>query len=116
MNKKIIKLIFVYLFFLVISTFYFLDKNTTGAIGFIKKNFSSTSAGTDSSNLPKTETCPLNGAMYSQADKEAWEKRRPLGIMVENSVESRPQSGLSAADIVFEAVAEGGITRFLAVY
>lgn len=65
---------------------------------------------------PKTEPCPLNGALYSKTQKSLWEKRRPLGIMVENHIEARPQSGLSTADIVYEVVAEGGITRFLAVY
>mgnify|MGYP005840590637 FL=1 len=65
---------------------------------------------------PKTEVCPLNGALYSKTQRDLWEKRRPLGIMVENHVDARPQSGLSAADIVYEAVAEGGITRFLAIF
>jgi len=65
---------------------------------------------------PKTEECPINGRMMTKAQKQEWEKRRPLGIMIENHVESRPQSGLSAADVVYEAVAEGGITRFMAVY
>lgn len=37
-------------------------------------------------------------------------------IMIENSVDARPQSGLNAAGIVYEAVAEAGITRFMAVY
>ena len=45
-----------------------------------------------------------------------WEKRRPLGVMIENSSAARPQSGLSSADVVYEAVAEGGITRFMAVF
>ena len=36
--------------------------------------------------------------------------------MIENHQESRPQSGLSSADVVYEAVAEGGITRFMAVF
>jgi hypothetical protein len=36
--------------------------------------------------------------------------------MIENSTDARPQSGLTGAEMVFEAVAEGGITRFLAVY
>ena len=36
--------------------------------------------------------------------------------MIENHQESRPQSGLSKADVMYEAVAEGGITRFLAVF
>jgi hypothetical protein len=37
-------------------------------------------------------------------------------IMIENSDEARPQSGLSQAGVVFEALAEGGITRFMALY
>ena len=66
--------------------------------------------------LPKTDPCPLNGEMYSKKQKEWWEKHRPLGVMIENHVEARPQSGLSSADVVYEAVAEGGITRFLAIF
>lgn len=38
------------------------------------------------------------------------------GVMIENSVPARPQSGLSQAGVVFEAIAEGGITRFLALF
>ena len=43
-------------------------------------------------------------------------KRPVTGIMIENSIDARPQSGLKDAGVVFEAVAEGGITRFLALY
>lgn len=42
---------------------------------------------------------------------------RPVtGVMIENSPDARPQSGLGQASVVFEAIAEGGITRFLALY
>lgn len=37
-------------------------------------------------------------------------------VMIENSDGARPQSGLSQAGVVFEAVAEGGVTRFMALY
>jgi len=37
-------------------------------------------------------------------------------IMIENSPDARPQSGLKEAGVVFEAVAEGGITRFLTLF
>ncbi|OGH08316.1 MAG: hypothetical protein A2171_03025 [Candidatus Levybacteria bacterium RBG_13_35_9] len=67
-------------------------------------------------SLPKTQECPLNGAKYSKQQENWWKNHRPLGVMVENHEESRPQSGLSGADVVYEAVAEGGITRFLAVF
>lgn len=43
-------------------------------------------------------------------------KRRPLAIMVENHPESRPQTGLDKADVVYEAPAEFGIPRFMALY
>ena len=39
-----------------------------------------------------------------------------LAVMVENSPPARPQSGLSRADIVYETLAEGGITRFMAFF
>lgn len=67
-------------------------------------------------NAPRTEVCPLNGQKFTVQERQVWEKRRPLTVMIENHEESRPQSGLSSADIVYEAVAEGGITRFLAVF
>ncbi|MFH1840927.1 MAG: DUF3048 domain-containing protein [Candidatus Shapirobacteria bacterium] len=67
-------------------------------------------------SAPKTAVCPINGGMFTEAEKKIWEGRRPLTVMIENHQDSRPQSGLSAADVIYEAVAEGGITRFLAVY
>lgn len=73
-------------------------------------------AGEIETNEPKTESCPLNGELNTITQKAKWEKRRPLGMMVENSVDARPQSGINAADVVYEAIAEGGITRFLLVY
>lgn len=43
-------------------------------------------------------------------------KRPVTGIMIENSPDARPQSGLKDAGIVYEAIAEGGITRFLTLF
>jgi hypothetical protein len=43
-------------------------------------------------------------------------QQQVTGVMIENSVEARPQSGLDKAGVVYEAVAEGGITRFLALF
>lgn len=67
-------------------------------------------------NEPKDQVCPLNGALYGESFKKLWETRRPMGVMIENHEDSRPQSGLSSADIVYESVAEGGITRFMGIY
>lgn len=71
---------------------------------------------TEDPKEPKNEACPLNGSYHTKGAKQAWEKKRPLAVMIENHTEARPQSGLSFADVVYEAVAEGGITRFMALF
>lgn len=79
------------------------SKDTSGRVAF-------------NDSLPKTEQCPLSGVLYSGQQKQWWEQHRPLGIMIENHENARPQSGISAADVVYEVVAEGGITRFLTIF
>lgn len=54
----------------------------------------------------------LNGMLADSGT----ENRRPLAVMIENHPQARPQAGLGQADIVYEAIAEGGITRFMAVF
>lgn len=56
---------------------------------------------------------PLTGV---QVADEAATKMATTAIMIENSPDARPQSGLKQAGVVFEAVAEGGITRFLTIH
>jgi hypothetical protein len=67
-------------------------------------------------NLPKTEECPINGGKFTKGESDIWNTRRPIAMMIENHVDARPESGLSRADIVYEAVAEGGITRFVGIF
>lgn len=71
----------------------------------------------NSSNSKTEPTSKLVPASLSGLDVEAEIANKQItGIMIENSGEARPQSGLLEADVVFEAIAEGGITRFLALY
>ena len=56
---------------------------------------------------------PLTGKLVAD---EAATKQAVTGIMIENSPDARPQSGLKDSGVVFEAIAEGGITRFLVLY
>lgn len=60
----------------------------------------------------KTEPSKLTGI---EVPKDVNQKR-VIGIMIENSPDARPQSGLHEAGVVFEAIAEGGITRFHALF
>ncbi len=41
---------------------------------------------------------------------------RALAVIIENHPNARPQHGLGVADVVYEAMAEGGIPRFMALY
>lgn len=56
---------------------------------------------------------PLTG---NQVKNEAETKLAVTGIMIENSPDARPQSGIKDSGVIFEAIAEGGITRFLVLY
>jgi hypothetical protein len=56
---------------------------------------------------------PLTGVPVAD---EAATKRQVTGIMIENSPSARPQSGIKEAGVVFEAIAEGGITRLATLH
>jgi hypothetical protein len=63
--------------------------------------------------LPASIPGPLDGT----STPRDMALRRPLGVIVENyDPDSRPQSGLGAASTVIETLAEGGVTRFMALY
>jgi hypothetical protein len=62
---------------------------------------------------PPPPVCPLTGRETPKGD----EVTRPLlAIKVENTDASYPQVGIDRADMVYEEVVEGGITRFVALY
>ncbi|KPL87225.1 DUF3048 domain-containing protein [Ardenticatena maritima] len=62
---------------------------------------------------PPDGVCPLTGV---PVDDPAVLQRRPLNVRIDNSPQGRPQSGLAFADVVWETLAEGGITRFTATF
>lgn len=47
---------------------------------------------------------------------EALKIRRPIAVMLDNHIGARPQAGLGEADVVVEALVEGEITRYMAVF
>lgn len=62
--------------------------------------------------VPKVWPRRLDGLLVPAAQANAV----PVGVMIENLAQVRPQSGLAAASVVYEALAEGGIPRFLAIF
>ena len=63
------------------------------------------------SSSPATYRWPLTGQVAPKAPT-----RPALSVKIDNAPAAHPQSGLNQADLVFECLVEGGLTRFLAVY
>ena len=57
--------------------------------------------------------CPLTG---NDAPSAEIARRPAVAVKVENDPAAYPLSGLEDAEIVFEELVEGGITRFMAIY
>ena len=63
---------------------------------------------------PDGPETPLTGELTTDS---ALAQRRAVAVKVDNGHRlARPQAGLAAADIVYEMLIEGGLTRFLAVF
>jgi len=62
---------------------------------------------------PEPTYSPLTG---SELEDPKRADRPVTAVMIENSPSARPHSGLKEAGIVYEAIAEAGITRFVALY
>lgn len=65
---------------------------------------------------PKPEINYYSQLTGMKVASEAETTQLVTAIMLENSPAARPQSGLKQSGVVYEAIAEGGITRFLALY
>lgn len=57
---------------------------------------------------------PLTG--ITSYSPQPWQRRRVLAVKIGNSGAERPQAGLDRADVVYEELVEGGITRFMALF
>ena len=71
------------------------------------------------SRIPEPEPTPYDGPrnpLTGMPIDERWVNHRPIAVMLNNLTKALPQQGQSQADIIYEAMAEGGITRMLGVY
>lgn len=64
---------------------------------------------------PTPQRWPFTGREVAAEEAENL-TRRPMSVKIENSGAARPQTGLNSADVVYETIAEGGITRFNAIF
>lgn len=113
-HKKLATGLSVAIFLIAVSsvaaTWYFLPPVQTAAANTQQPAQAETAEPTAA---PKKYYSPLTGV---EVPDEATTKRQVTGIMIENSPSSRPQSGIKEAGVVFEAIAEGGITRLATLH
>ena len=77
---------------------------------------SSASAGTLPPTVPSGPAPQINLITGAALGEGLAEGDRPVAVLVNNTQNTMPQRGLSGADALFEMVAEGGITRLMALY
>lgn len=67
---------------------------------------------------PSPTVAPLEGLKSGLTGLPVTEDSlpRPLAVMINNAPAARPQSGISEADIMYEVLAEGGITRLIGIF
>ncbi len=68
------------------------------------------------SPTPTPLTGILDGVTMSPSEWAERKDLRPIAVMIDNTAGGVPQAGLDRADVVYEALVEGGITRFMAVF
>jgi len=61
---------------------------------------------------PVLVPAPLDGVLV----KPSLAQRHPIAVMIDDLSAARPQSGLSKASVVWQAPAEGGIPRYMALF
>ena len=63
-----------------------------------------------------TEPAPVDTNPLTGEALEVVTENRPYAIMINNLVKAVPQCGISKADMIYEIVAEGSVTRFMAIF
>lgn len=106
-HKKILIPVFIAVLFLSVGVIYYYTRNMT-----------SSSTKLEVLAIPKPKPVekfysPLTGM---EVKDKSLTTQAVTGIMIENSPDARPQSGLKNSGVVFETIAESTITRFLAIY
>ncbi len=59
---------------------------------------------------------PIKNPLSGETIEEDISSKRPYAIMINNISVAQPHCGVSGADIIYEVLAEGEITRMLAIY
>lgn len=81
-----------------------------------KSDNETTTQAVETTKAPYREPTDYNRLTGLDDLSEQAKGKRPVAIMINNIKASLPQYGISGADLMFECLVEGGITRMMAVY
>ena len=112
----ILAFVFLAAGFYIYSTGYFNGKNGSN---ILIKNPTSTDTQTPdngNNNSSSEHINPINGMYLTDEVYNTIKDRKPVSAMLNNHPDARPQAGLNDADIIYEIVAEGGISRIMPVF
>ncbi|MDP2874294.1 MAG: DUF3048 domain-containing protein [bacterium] len=110
---------------IAVGAFFLLRSARSGAVGnfvsgYVQSAKPKVTVDETSTELDKGEKkvpSPINGVLKTEARSGLWLNRRPLAVMLNNHSDALAvQTGVMMADLVYEAVAEGGISRLMAIY
>lgn len=82
----------------------------------VKGSDNQTSGDDGQNNTPEIVEPAYTPEFFTGYEKTDKSNPRAVAVMVNNIVQSRPQRGISQADILVESKVEGGITRFMAIF
>lgn len=81
----------------------------------IEQTTQSNTTATTQVSLADSHIGQLQSPLTGRWVKEEIAMQRPIAIMINNIKQAQPQSGIAKADIVYECLVEGGITRLMAI-
>jgi len=82
----------------------------------VEDNVPASSDGPESVEIDISEVAVNVDPLTGLACEKDLSKTRPIAIMLNNHPKSLPQAGIQSAGIIYEVLAEGGMTRLLAVF
>lgn len=106
MKKKILSIISLVL---IISVIF-------GGCAFNSEEETTSRTTTETTTTEEVKPVYYNRLTGKSGLSEAAVGKRPVAVMINNIKASLPQYGISKADILFEVLVEGGITRLMALY
>jgi len=111
--KKNVKLMFLIVFIIILA-----GCSIKKAEPAPEEAISTTPAPTIEPLEPEPTPTPIYDhiALLTGVPTEHENINRPIAVLINNLKPARPQSGLQEADIIWEVLAEGGITRLVAIF